>query len=303
MGGGGDDPFNSQRLDGMAPDVQALWDALEALPLLAQQKRVLLDDLDISKLSVQDMQALSELLGDIPESSTLVITAKSASFAGSAGGKKLIALAIEHGGAVELSIRGQGDLVKFLQSGAKKLGCQLGGQAARHMLSICPADMLILQNELQKVCAYAGGGEISPEQIDAMVTPKTEARAFDLQRLILQGNAGKALELLAGLFFLREDPIAILGALSMSFCDLYRARISKDAGQGAAFMMKAYGCKSEYRAKKAFENAGKLSTQSARRAIKLLCESDAAMKSTGVDNKIYLEQLTVRLISVCGGTR
>ena len=303
MGKSADSPFNNQRLDGRNPDLNALWDALEAMPFFAEEKRVLLDDLDAAKLSAQDLQSLCELLCDIPPSSTLVITAKSPSFAGSAAGKKIINQAGEHGAAVELSIRGQGDLVKFLQAGAKKLDCELSSQTAKYMLAACPSDMLLLENELKKVCAYAGGGQISQEHIDAMVTPKTEARAFDLQRLILQGNAGGALELLSKLFFLREDPIAILGALSMSFCDLYRARAVRDAGQNISFMVKNYAYKSDYRAQKAFENAGKLSTPGARRAVGILCGSDSAMKSTGADNKIYLEQLTLKLIAVCGVSR
>ena len=303
LGGDAGSPFNSQRLDGAAPDLEALGDALEALPLFAQEKRVLLDNLDPAKLSDKDIDVLGVLLGDIPDSSTLIITAKGAGFGTSAAGKKIIKLAETHGAAVELSIRGQGDLVKFLQSAAKKLGCDMSTDSARYMLGICPADMLLLENELRKVCAYAGSGGITREQIDAVVIPKVEARAFDLQRFILMGNAGGALSLLADLFFLREDPVAITGALSMSFCDLYRARAARDAGQSLGGMMKDYGYKSEFRAKKAFENAGKLSTPAARRAVIMLRESDVAMKSTGVDNKIYLEQLSVKLIALCGEGR
>ena len=300
MGKGEDSLFNSQRLDGQDPDVEALGDALEALPLFASEKRVLLDNLDASKLSDGDLKAMVALLSDIPPSSKLVITAKTPGFAESAAGKKLIKLAEEHGAGVKFAIRGQGDLVKFLQAGAKKLGCELSGDLARHLLEICPADMLLLENELKKVCAYTGQGPIQRGHIDGIVTAKTEARAFDLQRYILAGNAKKAMALLADLFYLREDPIAILGALSMSFCDLYRARAAKEAGQSVAAMAKEYGYKSDYRVKKAFENAGKLSLSRARRAVALLCEGDRTMKSTGVDNKITLEQLTVRLIALCG---
>ena len=303
MGKSTDSTFDTVRIDGKNPDIGALWGALEALPLLAGEKRVLLDSLDVGKLNAQDLQSLCELLSDIAPSSTLVITAKTDALAQSAAGKKLIKQVEQSGAALELSIRGQGDLVKFLQAGAKKLGCELSGQTARYMLSICPADMLHLENEFRKVCAFAGGGQITQEQIDELVTPKIEARAFDLQKFILAGDAPRALGLLSKLFFLREDPIAILGALSMSFCDLYRARCARDAGQNISYMMKNFGYKSEFRASKAFENSSRLSTRAARRAVNLLCESDREMKSTGTDNKIHLEQLTIRLISVCGRVR
>ncbi|MCL2857132.1 MAG: DNA polymerase III subunit delta [Oscillospiraceae bacterium] len=303
LGKGESSPFNSQRLDGQHPDLGEIWSALEALPLFAQEKVVHLDDFDPSGLSPKDLEDFAAMLADIPPSSRLIVTAKAASFATSAVGKKIIKLVEEHGAAVELSIRGRGDLVKFLQAGAKRLGCDLSGDGARHLVEICPADMQLLENELAKVCAFAGSGEIDREKIDAMVTPKTEASAFELSQLILRGSTKGALELLGRLFYLREEPIAILGALSVSFCDLYRACAAKDAGLAVPAMVKTYGYKSEFRAKKAFQNAGKLSLKAARKAVTMLCECDAAMKSTAGDARIRLEQLTVKLTALCGEGR
>ena len=296
-------PFNSHRLDGQHPDLDAVWAALEALPLLAQEKVVHLDDFDPSGLGPKDLDDLAAMLADIPPSSRLIITVKAPGFAGSSAGKKIIKLAEEHGAAVELSIRGRADLVKFLQAGAKRLGCELSGDGAKHLIDICPADMQLLENELAKVCAFAGSGAIGREQIDAVVTPKTEASALELSQLILRGNTKAALELLGRLFYLREEPIAIMGALSSSFCDLYRACAAKDAGMSVPAMIKTYGYKSEFRAKKAFQNAGKVSLRAARGAVTMLCECDAAMKSTAGDTKIRLEQLTVKLTALCGEGR
>jgi len=303
IGKGEGSPFNNQRLDGQNPDLSAVWGALEAMPLLAQEKTVHLDDLDPSALDARDLEDFAAMLADIPPSSRLIITAKAASFTGSSAGKKIIKLVEGHGAAVELSIRGRGELVKFLQAGAKRLGCELSGDSARHLIEICPADMRTLENELAKVCAFTGSGAIDREKINAVVTPKTEASAFELSQLILRGNIKGALELLGRLYYLREEPIAILGALSMSFCDLYRACAAKAAGLSAPDMVKTYGYKSEFRAKKAFQNTGRISLEAARKAVTVLRESDTAMKSEPGDTKIRLEQLTVKLAALCGEGR
>ncbi|MDR2932111.1 MAG: hypothetical protein LBV27_03290, partial [Oscillospiraceae bacterium] len=42
--------FNLQRFNGRALDVEALYDAVEALPLMARRKCVVADDLDMTKL-------------------------------------------------------------------------------------------------------------------------------------------------------------------------------------------------------------------------------------------------------------
>ena len=300
LGSDSGSPFNAQRFDGTAPDIRAVWDALEALPLLMQEKTVLLSDLEPTKLSEDGLAMLAELTADIPQSSRLIITAKSPAFVTGATGKKLIKLIDEHGAVVQLATPGQAELVKFLQTKAKKQGCQLENPAAKHLLNICPADMHLLAGELDKVCAFVGEGEITRQAIDALVTPKTEASAFDLQRLILRGNIKGALELIARLLYLREEPIAIVAALAMGFCDLYRAKAACNAGQSLAGMVSAFGYKSEYRARKAFESATMLNIESARRASVLIRESERMLKSTGVSGKICLEQLTVRLAALCG---
>ena len=299
LDGGDSSAFNFQRFDGRTPDLAALWDAAETLPLMAEQKQILLDGLEPAALSAQDIETFAALLGDFPESTLLVITAKSPDFPKSAAGKKLLELADRAGATVELGARSTGDLVSFLKSKASKQNCTLSTDVARYLLDICANDMQALDGELAKLCAYAGG-EITRAHIDAVAAPKTEARVFDLQKLILAGNAQKALELLSRLFALREEPIAILGTLSVSFCDLYLGRTVRDAGGGKDTLMREFGYKSEYRAIKAIENSVRLGTGQLRRTVILLCECDRKMKSTGADKKIYLEQLVINLIVLCG---
>lgn len=297
--GAGEDPFNAQRLDGKKPDLEALWDAVQSLPLFAQEKTVLLDGLEGASLSGEDLKTFEALLEELPDSTTLVITAKDPGFGGSAAGKKLIKLVEKHGAAVELGARSQGDLVKFLQQEAQERGCTLDGELARYILQLCPTEMHTLLNEIDKICAFAGGGTLTRAQVDAVAVPKIEARAFDLQKHILAGDTGAALRLLADLFYLREEPIAILGALSMSFCDLYRARCVRDAGGNQGSLAADFGYKSEYRARRAWDQSGRQTTPRLRRAVMLLCDCDRLMKSTGVDTKLRLEQLTVRMARLC----
>lgn len=298
-----DSPFNTQRLDGKKPDLDVLWDALQALPLFGGEKRVLLDGLEASSLNAQEQKEFAALLEEPSDSLLFVITAKEPGFGSSATGKKLIKLVEQRGSVAELAPRSAGDLVKFLTRQAKASGCELSPELARYLLQICPGEMQILENELAKICAYTGEGSITKAHIDGVAIPKIEARAFDLQKHILAGEPGKALSLLADLFQLREEPIAILGALSMSFCDLYRARCVRDAGGNQSSLAGDFGYKSEYRARRAFEQSGRLDTGTLREAVSLLCDCDRGMKSTGVDTRLRLEQLTVRLSGLCGGRR
>jgi DNA polymerase-3 subunit delta len=298
--GKGDDPFNSQRFDGGSPDIPAIYDAAEALPVFADKKQVLVDNLDPAKLSPEDLDGFEALLENLPETTTLIVTLRGKEPAPSAAAKKIIKLMDKYGAAVELGARAPGELAKFCRDLAKKLGCELSAEGAKYLLRICHNDMQPLENETRKICAYLKEGEITRDIIDILVTPKIEARVFDLQKYIIGGEAKKALELLSGLFALKEEPVGILAVLSMSFCDMYRARAARDAGVNSSRMLKDFEYKSAYRAENAFRAAGGISVRQARAAVNLLCEGDRKMKSLPVDNKIILEQTVLELMILCG---
>jgi len=161
---------------------------------------------------------------------------------------------------------------------------------------MCGTDMNTLNSEVQKICARAGYGAITREHVDSVATTRTEARVFDLSKSILSNQPGRAMDILADLFELRESPIAILSALTMSYMDLYRARVARDAGMTQSAFMELFGYKSEYRAKNAYN--GKLSSDTLAKALEALFECDTKIKSTGIDDRVLLEQTVIKLFMV-----
>ena len=292
--------FNLLRQNGRSLDMDMLLEAVETLPMLMNNdkgggKCVVVSDLDPGKLSANDMAALESLLPDLPPDCTLVITGKSAFDLKNANAKKIIKLAQTHGSAVELSVRGQAGLVSFLKSRAKGNGSVLSTNLANMIISRCGTDMNMLNREIDKICAYAGYSEIGESHIMAVATPLTEVKVFDLGKAILSGRAQTAMEILDDLFYLREQPIAILGALVMPYVDMYRARVARDKGIGQAEVVEKFGYKGrEFRVRNAFQT--RLSTKTLRECLYALYECDTKMKSTGIDSKVLLEQTVVRLL-------
>ena len=159
--------------------------------------------------------------------------------------------------------------------------------------------MGILHGEMAKICAFAGGGELRKEHVDAVVIPKTEARVFDLSKAILAGNTQRAMELLEDLFYLRETPLAIVSVLIMAFVDMYRARVAKESGAAVADVVKQFGYRGDFRVRNAFGT--RLSAQQLRQALDALFDCDRKLKSTGIDGRILVEQTVTRLFTVCAG--
>ena len=263
------------------------------------EKCVVLDDLEPSKLPAGDMDKLLEIAGDVPEDCVLLITGKGGFDAKSAAAKKLIKLCGEKGTAAELGARGTQGLISFLKSAAKKQGAELSTDLARYILQICETDMATLNGEVAKICAFAGGEPLAKHHVDAVAVPRTEARVFDLSKAILAGNPQRAMEILRDLFYLREQPIAILSVLGMSYADLYRARVGKDGGKSPADVVAAFGYKGrEFRVNNAWNS--RLSAGTLRKSLMALLDCDRRMKSTPTDPKILLEQTVIRLFGLQG---
>ena len=100
---------------------------------------------------------------------------------------------------------------------------------AEKLVALCGEDMARIRNECDKLVAFKKGGEVDEASVDALVCATTEATAFELSRAILQGNRKNAFFKLQQLFELREAPVAILSAISLSFIDLYRGRVAQTA--------------------------------------------------------------------------
>ena len=294
--------FNYMSFEGReGVNVDALADACEALPLMAERKCVLVDDLDPEKLGATDFSKLEQLLSDPPESCILIITLKSSSPNAKEKGKaktaKLIKLCEKKGCVARLDRRSRSDTIKFIRDRAASKGCELDSNTASALMESCNGDLLMLCNEVDKLCAYVDSGTITKKDVEAVATVSIDAGIFDLSSAILRGDYQKAMEVISDLIYLRESPVTILSALSMSFVDIYRAKQSKKARISANEAMKELGYfgGSTYRFTKALGQADRFSDNFLAGALGTLAEADLKLKSTKVEDRILLEQTVTQL--------
>ena len=190
---------------------------------------------------------------------------------------------------------------KLLITSAAKKDCTLSRDIAGYMINLVGEDMSTLQNELNKVCAFAGSGEITRRHIDETVIVSVEAKIFNLSRMIAKGEADQAFETLGNLFKLREEPVMILAVLSKAFVDMYRVKAAKEKGVPYSALANAFPA--NYKGKTfildnaARDGAGYSITQ-LKNALLILSDTDRRLKSTNEDGKIVLEELILRLLRV-----
>ncbi len=302
--------FNRNEFGNDSP-VDGIADAVQALPFFAEHKCVSVADFNIEEKDAVELQKLYELLDIVPDTTTLVFWYPTLDFDGkrSAKWKKFLKTVQEKGCVVLCGRRSSSELQKLLLREAEKAGCALSRQNAARIVEYAGPDVTRLFNEIEKLCAYALGQgqnaalpEITAQSIELLVPKTTETTVFLMSNALVAGNYEKAYGLLDALFVQGEEPVAILGALSASYVDMYRVRIALESGSSAAAAGEYGDYKGkEFRLRNAERNARSVRPEVLRESLELLLQADLALKGSRLGGRIILEELIAKLLLAAKG--
>ncbi len=296
--------FNLKKLDGKDTSLNEIYDCISSFPMMSEYTCTLVKDYPLNTFIGDRGKVDNEfetVITDIPESSVLVfwmdtieVDEKNSKWA------KVIKMVDNTGVCAKIDKRTRSALEKLLVSSAAKKDCILSRECANYIISLVGEDMATLQNELHKVCAYVGSGEISKKDVDKTVIVSVEAKIFQLSRMVCRGEADNAYENLQNLFKLREEPVVILSVLSKSFVDMYRVKATKEAGLpysklGEIFPANVYKNKM-FTLDNAANDGSHYTITQLKNALDILSDADRRLKSTGEDGKIVLEEVILRLL-------
>jgi DNA polymerase-3 subunit delta len=293
--------FNLQRFDGKKCYPELLTEAAEQLPVMAGRKCVTVCDLDLDSLTEPELEAFKMVAEDVPESTVLVFYFFSAepNPKRSAKVRGFIDAVLRRGCVLELNRRSAGELAKILADGAARRGCRLNPTTAKRIIMVCGNDLQTLQTELEKLCAFATGREITPEDVDSVCVPTLEASVFSLAGEILTLRTDGALGILNTLLTNRQEPVMIFGALSGAFVDIALAKTASRAGKTYHEAAADFGYKgTEFKMRNAFTAAKGLSEKAVSDCIATLGQTDLKLKSSRASGGLILQELIFRLLQI-----
>ena len=286
--------FNYHRLNSENFDLQSLADAVENLPMMAEHTLVQVDDIDFFKLSESDREKVTQLLSDIPEYCTVVLTYITVDWKPDKRLKKLWEPFEKYATVVEFAKQEPKDLIPWISRHFANEGKRIPNDLCAYLIEITGGTMTTLAGEIRKICAYSGAEHIVRSDIDAVVEPVMDAVVFDMTNLLGEGQYAAALSKLHQLLKMQEEPLAILGAIGGQLRRISAARTLLDNGKQVGELMKLTGMK-EYPARKAMEAARRFRPDLCKKAAELVLETDYKMKTSYDDPHRLLELLILQL--------
>ncbi|MGN0590767.1 DNA polymerase III subunit delta [Ruminococcus sp.] len=293
-----------QRYEGRELDLEQLADAVGQYAMFAQNNVILIHDPPAEEWSADRIASFLKILEDVPSSTVVICSVTGFDVCGgkkapTPKNKKLIDFFAKHGAVCNFEARTAAQLVKPMTERAARSGCTLSRQNAERIAQLCLCDTMRIGNELDKLCAYADGGEITPEAISMLVAGEESLNAFALAKAVTSRNGKAAMETLDILSQQRNEPVMLLSAITSAFLDLYRAKAAQAAGKHHEHVLEDFSYKGrEFAVKNAFRDAGKSSLEQLRACMLILRDTDTALKSTRVDGRTLIEEAITRMLAV-----
>lgn len=290
--------FNDITIDfpDFSPD--ALLRALEAPPMMADCKLVVLKSFNFNALKPTEVEAVTKLLEEFgkDEMNVLIISVIPDGIdAGylpkrpSALLKKLAELAV----AVHFEPSSAAKLTVWAARHFEHNGIKVREGVAKFLVEYCGSDMMKLASEIDKLSSYLhskGRDEVTVDDIRFVAVPETEFDPFAFSNAAMEGNRAAALEALAVMKFRQVKPEYALSEIAGLYSNMYMAKLLKKSGATQADIAKLLKIH-EYKAGLYLKATDKMTVEQLKRALELCLDADLAMKTYGKRNYEQIEKL------------
>lgn len=296
-----DDVFNFRKFTGKC-DLQEVYDFAVQFPMMADKKCIIIKDYDIVKTDANEFERLIKIAEDDFETTLIIFVFDFVEFDYKKGdrAKKLIKAAEKSGGkAVCLNHRSTAELAKMLSDGAAKRGCKMERSTANYLIELVGEEILVLVNELEKLCHFAPKSIITKETVDKVSVKSPEASVYNLTDKIFNLKTDEAVKIVDELFFSRIEPFIILHTVSSCFVDMYRLFAAKRKGLKKTDVAERFEYKNKsFVLDKAERYLGKLNEKKLLLCLEAIKKCETSLKSFRSDERLVIEQLVIRLIYI-----
>ena len=164
---GGLGEFNRHDLSTREMSPHALEEAVDCLPMMAERTLIQITDFDLFKSG--DKEEYVRILSNLPDYCCLVFVYDVLEYKPDSR-TKLAAVLKEHGTVVNFTRQEASELRSWIRRHFRALGKDIDSRLCGEMIELCGDLMQNLQQEIEKIAAYAKGGQITRADIEAVAT-------------------------------------------------------------------------------------------------------------------------------------
>lgn len=306
---GGNEDFALTRLSGKKLDFSELYDMIQMMPMMSEYNCILINDYNCEKpreeMRGQTADTLNkkliETIKDIPPYTVVIFNVTGFEVKTKKGkitdkNKKLADFCAKNGTLCEMRVLSLSEMTGFIMARVSESGGRISQNTARELADMCQCDILTVENETDKLCAYAQGREITSDMLGLLVHRQSSVTVFQLANAVASFNRQLAFNALGELMTDKNNRGSVLANITNSFLDMYRASCARNSGRGIPDVMGDYSYVWEFRVKNAFRDSSRMSTARIRACVKILRDTAVQLNSTAVDEKIILEQAITKML-------
>ncbi|MEA3244710.1 MAG: DNA polymerase III subunit delta [Gemmatimonadota bacterium] len=296
--------FNVDLLRGSDTDAGTLAQALDALPMLATRRVVVVREVSALR---KDVRAVLDRYLEHPSPGTVLILVAPA-------GWKTEATLVGKATSVELGALNERDALAWVSARARQAGTSIEPEAAERLFAATGSDLALIDGELRKLQDFAGAATITTTHVDAVTGVTSGSTAADLIDLACARD-GRAAAALVPVVLRQPKASAVGMVLSLSAHLLgigvvlqERERRTSPRHVANAIYTMMGAARSAPVGRPWSEAVGTMTRTADRwdfgsvdRALGLLADADSALKNTSVSTD---EQVLVTLLlTMCARTR
>jgi len=206
-------------------NLEDLRASIETLPFMTEKRLVIIRDSQMfSGKGVAALEALPDLMAEIPESTTVLFIENEVDKR-----SRMYKAVAKYGQIEEFKRLDDNALTTWIKREFKLRGHAIGRNEIQFFLSLAGNDMQHIEAEVHKLSSYMGDRQIiEKKDIEAIVTPTVEASVFRMTDALGEGRTREAYRIYLDLVRQGEPVQRILFMIIRQFRILYKASLMKN---------------------------------------------------------------------------
>lgn len=194
----------------------------------------------------------------------------------------------------EFPYQKEADLINWIGRHVAEGKKEISYNAAKYLIECCSADMYLLKNETDKLISYCKSTTITENDIDICCCKVPESRVFDMIDDFMAGKISDGKRKYEQLKQLKEEPIAINGAIFSKYNQLRKEKIlsqTMSAGEIASKLGQR-----DYFVKLHLKQTANMTIEDFDKIIKLCNEADYKIKHGYLDAWTAIDIIIANMI-------